>query len=84
MQQVDDPGQLVLGADGDVHGDTLVGELLAHRVQHAEEVCALTVEHVHEENTREVCFLGARPVPHCLHFDAHHGAEDEERAFDHA
>jgi len=50
VQQVDDPGQLVFGTDRDVHGDALVGELLAQRLEDAEEVGALSVEHVHEHD----------------------------------
>ena len=84
VEEVDDALQLVLRADRDVHRDAFVGQLLPHRVEHAEEVCALAVEHVHEEDAREPGFFGTRPVTRCLHLDAHHGADAEERAFDDA
>ena len=84
VQQVDDALELVLHADRDVHGDALVRELLAQRVEHAEEVGPLAVEHVHEDDAREVGLFGARPVARRLHLDAHHRADDEERSLDDA
>ena len=80
VQQVDDSGQLVLGADRQVDGDALVGKLLAHRAERPEEVGALAVEHVHEEDTRQAALICARPLTRRLDLDAHHGADGEERA----
>ena len=61
VQEVDDAGQLVLGADRQVDRDAAVGELRAHRLEHAEEVGALAVEHVHEDDARELVLVGALP-----------------------
>ena len=55
----------------------LLRELLAKRLERAEEVGALAVEHVHEDDPREAELLGARPVRGRLHLDAHHRADDE-------
>src|ERR671922_148835 len=44
MEKVDDPLQLVLGADRDMHGHALVGQLLSQPLQHAEEIGPLAVE----------------------------------------
>ena len=61
VQHVDDPRQLVLGADRDVHGDALRRELVAQRLERAEEVGALAVEHVHEDDAREAELVGEPP-----------------------
>ena len=61
VEEVDDAGQLVLGADRKLDRDAAVGELRARRLEHAEEVGALAVEHVDEENARELVLLGALP-----------------------
>ena len=82
MQEVDDAGQLVLGADRQVDRDAVLGELLLERAEDAEEVGALAVEHVHEEDAGEVSLVGALPQARRLHLDAHDAADDEERALD--
>ena len=61
VQQVDDAGQLVLAADRKVDGDAAARELLLHRGEHAVEVGALAVEHVHEDDARELELFGAVP-----------------------
>jgi hypothetical protein len=84
VQEVDDPGQLVLAADRQVDGDTAVGELRAERLERAEEVGPLAVEHVHEDDPREAEIVGALPEPRRPDLDAHHAADGEQRALDHA
>ena len=84
VQQVDDAGQLVLGADRKLDGDAAVGQLRAHRLEHAVEVGALAVEHVHEHDARQLVLVGARPDLRRVHLDAHHAAEHDERALDDA
>ena len=81
MQQVDDARELVLGADRELDRDAAVGELLAHRVEDAEEVRALAVEHVHEDDAREFELLRACPHARGVDLDAHHRRCDDERAF---
>ena len=63
VEHVDDPRQLVLRPDRQVHGDTALGELLLKLAERAEEVGALTVEHVDEEDAREPELVGALPNP---------------------
>ena len=84
VQQVDDAGQFVLGADRQLDRDAAVGELLLHRGQHPEEVGALAVEHVDVDDPGELELL--RPVPHArrVHLDSHHTGDDDQRALDHA
>ena len=84
MEEVDDALQFVLRADRKVDGDAFVGELLPCRLERAEEVGALAVEHVHEQNARKTMLVSPLPEPRRLDLDTHHGAEREQRAFDHA
>ena len=74
----------MLGADRNVHRDALLGKLCAQRFQDTEEVGALAIEHVHEEDTRELLLVGAGPEAGGLNLDAHHRADREQRAFDDA
>ena len=48
---------------GSCDGDAALGELRLQRLERAEEVGALAVEHVHEDDAREPELLGARPDP---------------------
>ena len=59
VEEIDDPAELVLAADRKLDRDAAVGQLLARRLEHAEEVGALAVEHVDEE-TRESSCCSAR------------------------
>ncbi len=82
VQHVDHPGQLVLGADRDVHGDALRRELVPKRFERAEEVGALAVEHVHEDDAREAELVGELPRARRTHLDAHDRGDGHERALD--
>ena len=82
VQQVDDPRQLVLAADRELDRDATVGELLLKRGERAVEVGALAVEHVDEDDARELEALRAGPDPGRVHLDAHHAGDDDERALD--
>ena len=84
VQEVDDARHLVLGADRQLNRDTAVGELRAHGLEHAEEVGALAVEHVHEDDTRELVLVRPLPDAQRVHLDAHHRADDDECSFDDA
>jgi hypothetical protein len=83
VQEVDDPRQLVLGADREVDGDAAVRQLRPQRLEHTVEVGPLAVEHVHGDHARQPQVLGAFPEPAGLHLDAHHAADRENRALDH-
>ncbi len=82
VEEVDDSRQLVLAADRQLDRDAAVGELLPRRLEHAEEVGALTVEHVHEEHTRELLLLGALPDARGVDLDPHHAAENDDDSLD--
>ena len=84
MEHVDDPGELVLGPDRDVHGDALRRELILDLAERAEEVGALAVEHVHDEDAREAELLGELLHPGGADLEAHHPGDDDERALDDA
>src|SRR5207302_5206393 len=62
--------------------DTAVGELLPRRLEDAEEVGALAVEHVHEEDARELLLLGALPDTGRVDLDAHHAAQHDDDPLD--
>ena len=82
VEHVDDAGQLVLGADRDVHGHALRREPVAQRLERAEEVGALAVEHVHEHDAREPELVGEPPRARRPDLDAHDGRDRHERALD--
>src|SRR5262245_64997853 len=63
-------------------GDAARRELLAQAFERPEEVRALAVEHVHDNDSREVVLLCSGPGARRLHLDAHNGADDNECAFD--
>jgi hypothetical protein len=83
VEDVDDPRQLVLGADREVDGDAARRELLLHLPEDAEEVGPLAVEHVDEEHARDPELVGPLPDARRADLDAHDAAEHEERALDH-
>ncbi len=84
VEDVDDSGQLVLRADRDVHGDALRGELVLDLAQRAEEVGALTVEHVHDEHAREAQLLGELLHAGRPHLEPHHAGDDDQCSLDDA
>jgi len=54
VEQVDDARQLVLGPDRQLDRDAMLGQLLAQRGERAVEVGPLAVEHVDEDDAREL------------------------------
>ena len=84
VEDVDDPGQLVLGADREVHRDALRREPVPKRLERPEEVGALAVEHVHEDDAREPELVGEPPGARRSDLDAHHGGDRHERPLDDA
>ncbi len=54
------------------------------RVERAEEVGPFAIEHVHEQQAREIELSGALPQPGGVDLDAHHGVDDEDRGLAHA
>ena len=84
MEDVDDPLELVLRADRDVHGDALRRELVLDLAERPEEVGSLAVEHVDHEQPREAELLGELLDPRGTDLEAHHSGDDDERALDDA
>ena len=84
VEDVDDAGELVLGADRQVDGDAARRELLLDLGERAVEVGALPVEHVHEEDAREAEIVGEMLDPRGADLEAHHRVDDDERALDDA
>src|SRR5262249_32579855 len=82
VQQVDDAFELVLGADRQLDRHAALRQLLLQRGEHAVEVGPLTVEHVHEQDARQLELLGTRPDATGVHLDPHHPRHDHERALD--
>ena len=79
VDEVDDAADLVLGADRDLGGDDVRAEGGLERLERAEEVGALAVEHVHEDHPRDVELGGALPQAQRRDLDAHDGVDDEDR-----
>ena len=84
VHEVDQAAQLVLGADRDLGGDDVRAERLLERVERAEEVGPLAVEHVHVDQPRDAQLLRALPQPARGDLDAHHAVDDEDRGLAHA
>ena len=84
VQEVDDPRQLMLGADRQMDRDALGGELRLERLESPEEARALTVEHVHEEDAGEAELVRALPDAARVHLHTHDAAQDDQRALDDA
>ena len=83
VDQVDDAARLVLGADRDLGGDDVVAERGLKRLEGAEEVGALAVEHVHEYEPGEAGLVGAAPEALGVDLDAHDAVDDDDRGVDH-
>ena len=49
------------------------------RLEGAEEVGALAVEHVDEDEPRQALLVGALPEPLGVDLDPHHGVDDDDR-----
>ena len=84
VDEVDHAADVLLGADRDLGGDDVLAEGGLQRLQGAEEVGALAIEHVHEDHAREVELGGALPQAGGVDLDAHHGVDDEDGRLAHA
>jgi hypothetical protein len=78
VDEVDHPADVLLGPDRDLGGDDVPPERRLERVQRAEEVGPLAVEHVHEDQARDVELLGALPQPLGVDLDPHDRVDDED------
>jgi hypothetical protein len=82
VQDVDDPGQLVLHPDRDVDRDALGRELRAKLLQGPEEVGPLAIEHVDEDDSRQPELLAELPRPGRPDLGAHDTRHRDEHALD--
>jgi hypothetical protein len=79
VDEVDEAGELVLGADRDLRGDDVRPEGLLQRVERPEEVRPLTVEHVHVDEPGDVELLRAFPQAARGDLDAQDAVDHEDR-----
>jgi hypothetical protein len=77
VDEVDDAADLVLGADRDLRGHDVRAESGLERVERAEEVGALAVEHVDVDQARDAELGRALPQPLGGDLHAHHGVDHE-------
>ena len=84
VDEVDQAAHLVLGADRDLGRHDVRAEGGLQRVERAEEVGPLAVEHVHVDQARHAELGGARPQPLRRDLDAHHGVDHEDGRLAHA
>ena len=77
VDQVDDAAHLVLRPDRDLRRHCVRAEGLLERVERPEEVRALAVEHVHEQEPRKPLLVGALPEPLGVDLDTHHRVHDD-------
>ncbi len=74
----------MLGPDRDLGRDHVGPEGLLERVERAEEVGPLAVEHVHEDEPREALLVRALPEPLGVDLDPHDRVDDDDRRVDDA
>jgi hypothetical protein len=79
VDEVDHAADVVLGADRDLGGDDVRAEGGLQRLERAEEVRALAVEHVHVDEAGDVELGGALPQALRRDLDAHHRVDHEHR-----
>jgi hypothetical protein len=79
VDQVDDASYLMLGADRDLGRDHVRPEGSLQRVQRGEEVGALAVEHVDEDEPGQALGVGALPESFGLNLDAGDAVDDDHR-----
>ena len=84
VDEVDQPADVVLGADRDLRRDHVRPEGGLQRVQRAEEVGPLAVEHVHVDQPRHAELLRALPQALRADLDAHDRVDDEHGRLAHA
>ena len=84
VDEVDQAAHLVLGADRDLGRHDVGAEGGLERVERAEEVGPLAVEHVHVDQPRHAELGGARPQALRGDLDAHHGVDHEHGRLAHA
>ena len=82
VEQVDDAPHLVLCADRQLNRDAPIGQLFAECAEDPEEVGALAVEHVDEDQSRELELVRAVPHTRRVHLHSHHARDDDQRALD--
>ena len=84
LDEVDDAGERVLLADGDLHGHGVRAEAIAHRLHGGEEVRAGAVHLVDEGDARNLVLVGLPPDGLGLRLHAGDRVEDGDRAVEDA
>ncbi len=81
-EQVDNAAELVLRADGQLHGDDLRAERFPQESEGVVEIGALAVQHVADDDAAEPARRGAIPEPLVLDLDAEHRVDDDDGGLD--
>src|SRR5262249_27648907 len=84
VHQIDHASDLVLRADRDLGRHDVVAEGALQRPDRAEEVRALAVEHVDEDESSQTLPVAALPEPLRVHLDPQRGVPDDHRRVDDA
>ena len=79
VDQVDDAADVVFGPDRDLGRDDVGAEGALQRVEGGEEVGALAIEHVDEDEPSEALVVGAAPEPLGVDLDPHRGVDHDDR-----
>ncbi len=82
--EIDDSLKLVLGTHGQLHGHRIAFQAAPDLLHHAREIGAGAVHLVHEREPRHAVAAGLAPDRLRLRLHAAHGAENRNRAVQHA
>ena len=82
VQDIDDAPQIVLRADGQMHGNTPGRKLVLDLGERTVEVGTLAVEHVDEEDTSQSELVSDLLHPGRADLEPHHTVDHDERALD--
>ena len=84
IQQIDDAGERVLGADGEGKHNGVGTEFFADLGNHGIEISALSIHFVDVTDAGHIVFVGLMPDGFRLWLDAAYSAEDGDSAIQHA
>ena len=79
VDQVDDAADVLFGPDRDLGGDDVGAEGALQRVERGEEVGALAVEHVDEDEAGQALVVGAAPEPLGVDLDPRRRVDHDDR-----
>src|SRR5262249_10687875 len=77
--EVDDPFEIALLADGKVNGDGGASKHFLDTIEGALKIGALAIEFIYDDSPREIVFVGEGPDFFSLHLDAGHAIDQDKR-----